>query len=517
MTKTQSTERVGTIFLLAVAFLPALALRAGTYSGGDGSAESPYRIDTAEDLNDIGNHIEDFNKCFVMVNDIDLADYTGTQFNIIGPNSTALFTGVFDGNGHVISNFTYESDGEDFIGLFGCVSGDEAQIRDLGLIRTDVNAGTGSRVGSLAGLLVKQVISGCYSEDCRVCGANDIGGLVGLNTCGTIYNCYATGSVSGDKEVGGLVGFSGSTISRSYASVEVFSRDVGAGGFIGGQNANGHISNCYATGSVISMSSAVGGFIGGHYGTTRDSHATGDAQGTVAVGGFAGSSLFNSSISRCYATGSARGTELVGGLVGYGGSVKVLSNSYAVGSVTGDAAVGGLLGINMKVVVSNCYAAGVVDGNSDVGGLVGFDGEDTWAGTYFGSFWDSDVNPDVNGIGNTTEPNVIGKTTEQMQMRSTFTDAGWDFVGETINGPNDVWRMCVDGVSYPLLWWQFTSGDLVCPDGVDFADYSHLAERWQDTGCDAVYDCYHADLDFSGVVDWADLKILCGQWLQGAP
>lgn len=45
---------------------------AGTYSGGTGEPNSPYRIETAEDLNDIGNHVEDFNKCFVMVNDINL-------------------------------------------------------------------------------------------------------------------------------------------------------------------------------------------------------------------------------------------------------------------------------------------------------------------------------------------------------------------------------------------------------------------------------------------------------------
>jgi hypothetical protein len=71
------------------------------YSGGDGSVEDPYRIATAEDLNDIGNHVEDFNKCFVLVNDINLAAYTGTQFNMIADTNNP-FTGVFDGNGHTI-------------------------------------------------------------------------------------------------------------------------------------------------------------------------------------------------------------------------------------------------------------------------------------------------------------------------------------------------------------------------------------------------------------------------------
>jgi hypothetical protein len=41
-----------------------------------------------------------------------------------------------------------------------------------------------------------------------------------------------------------------------------------------------------------------------------------------------------------------------------------------------------------------------------------------------------------------------------MKTLSTFTSAGWDFVGETANGTNDYWRMCVDGVDYPRLAWE---------------------------------------------------------------
>jgi len=50
--------------------LSAAGVVSARYSGGDGSSEKAYRIATAEDLNDIGNHVEDFNKHFVMVNDI---------------------------------------------------------------------------------------------------------------------------------------------------------------------------------------------------------------------------------------------------------------------------------------------------------------------------------------------------------------------------------------------------------------------------------------------------------------
>ena len=95
------------VLVAASVFLLAAGIVSARYSGGDGSPQDPYRIATPNDLNDIGNHIEDFNKHFVMVNDINLAAYAGTQFNIIGPNIAERFMGVFDGNSYTISNFTY--------------------------------------------------------------------------------------------------------------------------------------------------------------------------------------------------------------------------------------------------------------------------------------------------------------------------------------------------------------------------------------------------------------------------
>ncbi|GAI76806.1 unnamed protein product, partial [marine sediment metagenome] len=76
------------------------------YSGGTGEPNDPYQIAGANDMNEIGTHTEDWGSHFLLVNDINLAEYTGTEFNIIGPNAITPFTGVFDGNGHTISNFT---------------------------------------------------------------------------------------------------------------------------------------------------------------------------------------------------------------------------------------------------------------------------------------------------------------------------------------------------------------------------------------------------------------------------
>jgi hypothetical protein len=40
-----------------------------------------------------------------------------------------------------------------------------------------------------------------------------------------------------------------------------------------------------------------------------------------------------------------------------------------------------------------------------------------------------------------------------MQTVGTFLDARWDFVDETANGTEDIWRID-EGKDYPRLWWE---------------------------------------------------------------
>jgi hypothetical protein len=85
------------------------------YGGGSGTAEDPYLIKTAEQMNAIGVNPVDWDKYFKLVEDIDLSDFTGATFNIIGQwvewgsLNNQPFAGVFDGNGKTISNFSYNS------------------------------------------------------------------------------------------------------------------------------------------------------------------------------------------------------------------------------------------------------------------------------------------------------------------------------------------------------------------------------------------------------------------------
>jgi len=47
------------------------------YGGGSGTAEDPYLINTAEQMNAIGANWDDWDKHFKLMADIDLSSYTG--------------------------------------------------------------------------------------------------------------------------------------------------------------------------------------------------------------------------------------------------------------------------------------------------------------------------------------------------------------------------------------------------------------------------------------------------------
>ncbi len=63
------------------------------------------------------------------------------------------------------------------------------------------------------------------------------------------------------------------------------------------------------------------------------------------------------------------------------------------------------------------------------------------------SFWDTETSGQGMSAGG------VGKTTAEMQTAQTFLEAGWDFVGETANGTEDVWWI-LEGKDYPRLWWE---------------------------------------------------------------
>jgi rhodanese-related sulfurtransferase len=467
------------------------------YGGGTGEPNDPYLIYTAEQMNGIGSEPNDWDKHFKLMANIDLSKYTAEEFNIIGERyyeagwTGRPFSGVFDGNGHTISNLSYISKTSNNVGLFVYVDGVNALIKDLGLIDPNIALAVipelGSVVGSLAGELGYRqggTIVNCYVEGSSVSGNQYVGSLVGENAWhGTIINCYSSGNVSGVDKVGGLAGKNLGTIANSYSSGDVlasgYSWSPGGGGGLVGEN-NGIINNCNSSTSV-SGNDYTGGLVAKNYGI----------------------------ITNCYAASSVSGSGNefwpggVGGLVGYNYS-GTITNCYSLSSVMGASNVGGLVGENaFGGIILSCYSAGSVTGTTNVGGLVGDNG-----GEVMDSFWDTQTSGQATSNGGT------GKTISEMQVASIFTNAGWDFEGESINGIEDIWSIC-EGTNYPRLIEQIPAGDFFCPDGITIEDLEFFIEHWRDDNCDPGNDyCQGTDLDLNGTVDDNDLEIIFKNLLQ---
>ncbi len=399
--------------IILLAFCCGVTTHAHDFAGGAGEPNDPYQIATAEQLISIGSDPNLLDKHFILLNDLDLDPNLpgGRIFSraIFAPSEEYLsrrfagnpFTGAFDGMGHVIRNLTIARTITDDLGLFGAV-GACGEVRNLGLEDVRISAAYSERVGALAG-----------------------------TNLGTIRHCYATGSASGFGFVGGLVGRASGTLIDSHASVHV---SVGTRGYL------------------------VGGLAGTNSGTIVRCYATGEVSGGVnswSLGGLVGSN--SGQIITCCASGAVFGessAKEVGGLVGdnYKG---VVSDSYACAGISAGARsgiIGGFVGANSGVIL-HCYAVGAIhadDTCTPVGGLAA----QTTGGEIHECFWDVETTGLSESIGGR------GLTTAAMWDIGTFLAAGWDFTGETRNGPLDVWAM-PEASGYPTL--AFLSDAYVSP------------------------------------------------------
>jgi len=252
------------------------------FAGGSGISSDPYVIATVEQLQNLRC---DSSAYYQLTANLDLL---GKAFPPL-----PILSGVFDGNGHTISNFSARYPNLNSIGFFTTVSG---QVLNLTL------------------------------SNINVYGRDYTGGLVGSNG-GTIQNSSTSGTVSistGGAYSGGLAGSNSGTVLRSHASSSVTVIGGGGycnGGLVGYLFGSGLVDQSYATGSVSSGDQS-GGLVGYNRGATiRNSYATG-----AVIGGTAGFLGINNGgvVTNSYAASSSRGS---GGFIGFGWSDTV-TNSY---------------------------------------------------------------------------------------------------------------------------------------------------------------------------------------------
>lgn len=222
-----------------------------------------------------------------------------------------------------------------------------------------------------------------------------VGGLVGTGADTLqLTDCYVTGSISGNNSVGGLIGNSGGIT----------------------------ITKCYADVTVLGIGSGLTGDIGGLIG--------------IDDGSF---------VYRSYTKGTVTASVQNGGFIGRPQGTTLVDN-YSTAIVTGTYMTGGFFGAGDVVLLQNCYSTGLVNGSGTFIG--GFSGAG-FGGTVTNCFWDQETS------GQTTSSLGTAKSSLQMKTESTFTNATWDFEGETINGSFDYWKMgqCKNN-GYPVFQWQ---------------------------------------------------------------
>lgn len=196
----------------------------GTYafSGGNGTAEQPYQIKTADDLKNLAKAINEkadegkyLNANYKLTSDITLS----SEWTPIG--RTSSFGGTFDGAGHKISGLKISGASSSssrtdawYYGLFGKI-GTSGTVKNLA-VEGDVTVATGWYIAIVAGMNDGTI------ENCSVKGtvksAFYFGGIAGYSADNsTIKNCYAdiNSDGKGSSKFGSVAGFANTDCNMS--------------------------------------------------------------------------------------------------------------------------------------------------------------------------------------------------------------------------------------------------------------------------------------------------------------
>ena len=297
-----------------MAWLPPQLWAQTQPSGGDGSSESPFLITTAEELQwyanyvngESGDNVVHSTACAQLVKDIDLSTVCGegkgnwtpiAKDGIYGRLSSNKFDGVFDGNGHTISNLYINDENGSKLGLFGYIypTMQKTSVKNLKMRNVQI-------VGKEYCAAVCGCGIGVTFENIEVISGSIVGSIFiyGISGCGgSARNCINRANVS---------------VERTYAA-----------GII--SNITGEVSNCSNYGKITAGNGRAGGIAAGSNGFTQlincanygEIHVTGTVNGTdYAVGGLLGCP-WNIEISNCANFGNIylkAQSDLVGTIAG---------------------------------------------------------------------------------------------------------------------------------------------------------------------------------------------------------
>ena len=372
------------------------------------------------------------------------------------------------------SSFTGSVSGGGFVGGLAGRAGANIMNSHAGesAVYGNLIAGSGNFVGGLVGQFESKSIQMSSVENMQIRGADYVGGLIGRTRIGALVdNSHVRDvDVRGGSYVGGLAG-EANGISNSHATGTITARGSYAGGLAG---------------RLISPSGATKSFFIGN--------VEGDALNSDYVGGLLGSGSAYTSFAR---TGRVTGHDYVGGLLGGG---EYAEYAFAdIGQVIGNDYVGGFSGTGLNIpldysyrtyvagrdpgagkfnVSGNNYVGGhtgsgsalesyasvTVSGNSNVGGFSGelyayFDPASDYYDS-FGNYWNSAINPTLNGDGSDPTHQGVTGLTDMTRMASYQTL-------DTTNYPPDA----------PLVPWSITDHYVAGNYDPASPDYQTIAWR----------------------------------------
>lgn len=247
----EKTLRSGAVNVLSI---PAESWYAeGRYSGGSGTAMSPWVITKPEQMLYIKEDLVDGEtRYFRLGADIDMSGIEDwTPLNAASPYAKAI---DFNGAGHVISNFKCSA--SSYPSFFGVLNGacHDVTFTDA-LIECTADSGCGilggyggsgdlhadvyrvhvhgkvnfsgnkTGIGGMFGCAGNATIEASSADVDVYSPKNYVGGMVGYSKKLQIRNCWTAGSVRGDQRVGGIVGGingDGDEIINSYSITKLY-------------------------------------------------------------------------------------------------------------------------------------------------------------------------------------------------------------------------------------------------------------------------------------------------------
>lgn len=214
--------------------------------------------------------------------------------------------------------------------------------------------------------------------------------------------------ISGHLNVGGIAASNNGTIIKCYVTGKLQNSYKYLGGIAGLNKTGGMIQNSYSDVELICDDHYAGGISSKNYGK----------------------------IIQCYSKGMLSGDLAIGGITG--ANADTIENCYTLMFIDAAGQSGTLVGRQNDGLVINCYSAdNIENGKAGIGVFN--------AGSVDHCYFNSDSV--------STSNLATGMTSEEMRNTESFEN--WDFVNETVNGTENIWKIDEnENFGYPFLTWQ---------------------------------------------------------------